>query len=121
MRPLVIIVALLSSDHLSGASTIADGVRANKRNGGRLTQFQFNANPEMTDAGMTAIAEAMHEAGLATDMYTPTKVVDAIAALTKQDNAETIDLSGTNAKIEAELGNLKREFTERAIAYRNDV
>ena len=102
----------------AGVRALADGIRANKKNGGKLRTFWFNDNP-MSDAGLTAIAEAMHETGLKTNYFTPTKVKDMIAALAKQDNAETIDLSGTNAKIEAELG--KREFTEQAIAYRNDM
>ena len=73
----------------------------------------------MTDAGMTAMAEAFHATGLKTTQFTPTKVKETLAALVKQDNAETIDLSGTTAKIEAELG--KRQFTEKAIAYRNEM
>ena len=68
---------------------------------------------------LQAMAEAFHETKLATTSYTPTKVKDAIAGLVAQDNAETIDLSETNAKIETELG--KREFTEQAIKYRNDM
>ena len=68
---------------------------------------------------MTAMAEAFHATGMQTNQYTPAKVKETLAALVKQDNAETIDLSGTTAKIEAELG--KREFTEKAIEYRNEM
>ena len=101
-----------------GAAALADGIRANKKNGGKLALVQFQGN-RMTDAGMTAMAEAMHAAGLETTRWTPAKVKEKIAALVKQDNAETTDLSGTTAKIEAELG--QREFTEKAIEYRNEM
>ena len=102
-----------------GARALADCIRANKSNGGKLKEITFLRVPKITDAGMQAMAEAMHATGHKAGLNTPDKVKTAMAALTKQDNAESIDLSEANAKIKSELR--KREFTEQAIAFRNDM
>ena len=96
-----------------GARALAAGIRANKKNGGKLERIDFDENP-MTKAGMTAMAEAFHAAGLETNTWTPAAVKDELAALRARDNAETVDLSGATSEITTELG--KKEFKEQVLS-----
>ena len=93
-----------------GARALAAGIRANKKNGGKLTTLDFEDNP-MTEAGMTAMAEAFHEAEMETNRYTPTAVKDALAELRARDNDQTAALFKVLAEIGEELG--KTEFKSR--------
>ena len=57
----------------------------------------------MTDAGMTAMAEAMHAAEVEADQFTPAAVKDELAALRARDDGEMDKLFEVTAEIETEL------------------
>ena len=100
----------------AGARALAAGIRANKKNGGKLTTIEFEGNRKMTDDGMKAMAEAMHAAEVEANHFTPAAVKDELAALRARDNAETVDLSGATTEITTELG--KKEFKERVFSHK---
>ena len=110
---------LLAADNQitdAGAIVLAAAIRANKAHGGKLTTFEFNDN-RFTKTGEMALAEAMHDANLETDQYTPAAVKAMMSELKIQDADETHGLAEAMTKIAAELK--KREYLQAAIDYRN--
>ena len=101
-----------------GAHALAAGIRANKKNGGKLTRVGFENNP-MTKAGMTAMAEAFHEAEMETNYCTPDAVKDALAALRAQDNDQTAKMFEVLEEIKNELG--KTEFKNRVAEFKKKM
>ena len=100
----------------AGARSLADGIRANKTNGGKLKSVDFECN-RMTAAGETAMAEAMHFAGLETNEYTPAAVVDQLAALRAKDGQESIDVAQTMKQVIEDTG--KDKYKKEASALRD--
>ena len=92
----------------AGARALAAGIRANKKNGGKLTKCPVDYNYEMKEAGSTIMAEAMHAAALETAGWESAVVKGALAALRARDNDQTAALLEVLKEIKRELG--KTEF-----------
>ena len=78
-----------------------------------MTTLDFEGNP-MTDAGMKAMADAMHAAGLETNEWTPAAVKDELAELRAGDNDQTAALFKVLAEIGEELGKTETTVVDRS-------